>query len=107
MEYTDGMEKIRGYLTEEQINAYEGLTESMDRLSLNLTDRINVLREFLEKEGLLVVYMDQLSEDQKKQFLAAAPKPPGQEKEPEKEEKNNEKKDMIEKETHRHKVLKL
>ena len=30
MEYTDGMEKIRGYLTEEQINAYEGLTESMD-----------------------------------------------------------------------------
>ena len=53
MEYTDGMEKIRGYLTEEQINAYEGLTESMDRLSLNLTDRINVLREFLEKEGSL------------------------------------------------------
>ncbi len=35
MEYTDGMEKIRGYLTKEQINAYEGLTESMDRLSLN------------------------------------------------------------------------
>lgn len=107
MEYTDGMEKIRGYLTEEQINAYEGLAESMDRLSLNLTDRINVLREFLEKEGLLEVYMDQLSEDQKKQFLAATPKPPGQEKEPEKEEKNNEKKDMIEKETYRHKVLKL
>ena len=107
MEYTDGMEKIRGYLTEEQKHAYEGLTESMDRLSLDLTDRINVLREFLEKEGLLEVYMDQLSEDQKKQFLAAAPKPPGQEKEPEKEEKNNEKKDMIEKETHRHKVLKL
>ena len=25
MEYTDGMEKIRGYLTKEQINAYEGL----------------------------------------------------------------------------------
>lgn len=107
MEYTDGMEKIRGYLTEEQIHAYEGLTESMDRLSLKLTDRINVLREFLEKEGLLEIYMDQLSEDQKKQFLAAAPKPPGQEKEPEKEEKNNEKKDMIEKETCRHKVLKL
>ena len=107
MEYTDGMEKSRGYLTEEQKHAYEGLTESMDRLSLDLTDRINVLREFLEKEGLLEVYMDQLSEDQKKQFLAAAPKPPGQEKEPKKEEKNNEKKEMIEKETYRHKVLKL
>ena len=66
MEYTDGMEKIRGYLTEEQKHAYEGLTERMDRLSLDLTDRINVLREFLEKEGLLEVYMDQLSEDQKK-----------------------------------------
>ena len=107
MEYTDGMEKIRGYLTEEQIHAYEGLTESMERLSLNLTDRINVLREFLEKEGLLEVYMDQLSVEQKKQFLAAAPKPPGQEKVAKKEEKNNEKKEMVEKETYRKKVLKL
>lgn len=69
MEYTDGMEKIRGYLTEEQIHAYEGLTESMERWSLNLTDRINVLREFLEKEGLLEVYMDQLSEEQKNSSL--------------------------------------
>ena len=101
------MEKIRGYLTEEQIHAYEGLTESMDRLSLNLTDRINVLREFLEKEGLLEVYMDQLSEDQKKQFLAAASKLQGQEKESKKKEKSNEKKEMVEKETYRHKVLKL
>ena len=66
-----------------------------------------MLREFLEKEGLLDVYMDQLSEEQKKQFLAAAPKPPGQEKEPKKDERNNEKKEMIEKETYRHKVLKL
>ena len=107
MEYTDGMEKIRGYLTEEQKHAYEGLTERMDRLSLDLTDRINVLREFLEKEGLLEVYMDQLSEEQKKQFLAAATKPPGQEKEAKKEEKNNEKKEMIEKENYRHKVIKL
>ena len=99
MEYTDGMEKIRGYFTKEQINAYEGLAESMDRLSRNLTDRIKV--------HLLDVYMDQLSEDQKKQFLAAAPKPPGQEKEPKKDERNNEKKEMIEKETYRHQVLKL
>lgn len=77
MEYTDGMEKIRAYLTEEQIYAYEGLAESMDRLSLNLTDRLNVLREFLEKEGLLDMYTKQLTEEQRKQFLSAAPDPPG------------------------------
>ena len=107
MEYTDGMEKIRAYLTEEQIYAYEGLAESMDRLSLNLTDRLNVLREFLEKEGLLDMYTKQLTEEQRKQFLSAAPDPPGHENEAKKEEKNNEKKEMVEKETYRKKVLKV
>lgn len=108
MKFTDGMEKIKEYLTEGQIHAYEGLSESMDRLSLGVQDRLNVLREFLEKEGLIDIYMKHLTEEQRKQFLSVGSESSNPKQEVDKSEKlNEEKKEFVEKETYPKKVLRL
>lgn len=81
--------RIREYLTEEQKDRYDRLLTDMKTASLDLQEKINGIKSFLEKEGLLENYKKNLPEELKELLLPE---------EKEKKEESPEKKETREKE---------